>query len=89
MIDTVQSNSRGWLFYVKASFVISLCAMAAGILFGPADFVVKGYLAMSALFLVSSTITLSKTLRDEHESDRLLHKISEAKTQQLIKEYAE
>ena len=89
MIDTMQSNSRSWLFYVKASFATALAAMAAGILFAPADFLVKGYLTMSALFLVSSTITLSKTLRDEHESERLLHKISEAKTQQLIKEYSE
>lgn len=89
MIDTMQSNSKSWLFYVKASFVIALTAMGAGILFAPADMLVKGYLTMSSLFLVSSTITLSKTLRDEHESERLFHKISEAKTQQLIKEYAE
>ncbi|MCG8316084.1 MAG: hypothetical protein MI976_22960 [Pseudomonadales bacterium] len=89
MLDDIQSNSNGWLFFVKSSFVIALIAMTVGILFGPQDFMVKGYLAMSALFLVSSTITLSKTMRDEHESQRLLHKISEAKTQQLIKEYAE
>lgn len=89
MNDNIQSNSSGWLFYVKASFVIALAAMGAGILFGPSDFMVKGYLAMSALFLVSSTITLSKTMRDEHESSRLMNKINEAKTQQLIKEYGE
>ena len=89
MIDTMQSNSSGWLFYVKASFVVALGSMAVGIFFAPTDLLVKGYLAICALFLVSSTITLAKTLRDEHESERLLHKISEAKTQQLIKEYAE
>ncbi|MCG8669269.1 MAG: hypothetical protein MI867_07625 [Pseudomonadales bacterium] len=88
-MENIQSNSNGWMFFVKTSFVIALVAMGAGILFGPNDFMVKGYLAMSALFLVSSTITLSKTMRDEHESHRLLNKISEAKTQQLIKEYVE
>ena len=49
----------------------------------------KGYMGLCALFLVSTSITLSKTLRDEHENQRLINKISEAKTKQLIKEYAE
>jgi len=32
------------------------------------------------LFLVSSTITLSKTMRDKHESQRLINRVSEART---------
>ena len=89
MIDNIQSNSSGWLFYVKASFALALLATGLGIVFAPIDLLVKGYLGICALFLVSTTITLSKTLRDEHESQRLLNRISEAKTKQLIKEYAE
>lgn len=89
MIDNIQDNSKGWLLFVKASFVIALAATCAGILFTPADILVKGYMAICALFLVSTTITLSKTMRDEHENQRLIHKISEAKTKQLIQEYAE
>ena len=89
MIDNIQSNSNGWLFYVKASFALALLATGLGIVFAPIDLLVKGYLGICALFLVSTTITLSKTLRDEHESQRLLNRISEAKTKQLIKEYAE
>ncbi|WP_419812762.1 YiaA/YiaB family inner membrane protein [Bacterioplanoides sp.] len=89
MLDNIQSNSTGWLFYVKTSFALAIVAMTVGIVFSPIDLMVKGYLTMSALFLVSSTITLSKTMRDEHESEKLLNKINEAKTQQLIKEYAE
>ncbi len=88
-VADMQSNSRGWVFYVKTSFALSICAMVAGILFMPADIVAKGYLAICSLFMVSSTITLSKTMRDEHEGQRLMNKISEAKTQQIIKEYAE
>ncbi|MBK8970093.1 MAG: hypothetical protein IPM37_01520 [Hahellaceae bacterium] len=88
-IEEVQSNSQSWLFFVKSSFAISLLAMIGGIVFMPADLVVKGYLAITALFMVSSTITLSKTLRDEHESQRLIHKVSEARTKQLMKEFGE
>lgn len=89
MIDNIQGNSSGWLFFVKASFGIAVAATALGIVFAPMDFLVKGYLGLCALFLISTTITLSKTMRDEHESQRLLNKISEAKTKQLIKEFAE
>ena len=89
MIDSVQSNSSWWLAFVKISFGISVMALAGGILFSPIDTIVKGYLGLSSLFVVSATITMSKTLRDEYESQRLINKISEAKTQKIIKEFAE
>jgi len=89
MYDDIQGNSSGWLFFVKASFAIALGATAIGIVFAPIDLLVKGYLGICALFLVSTTITLSKTMRDEHENRRLINKISDAKTKQLIKEFAE
>ena len=85
----IQSNSTAWLFYVKASFVIALLAIGAGIMFMPGGLMVQGYFALSALFLVSSTITLSKTLRDEHEAQRLIHKLNEARTNKIIREFAE
>lgn len=85
----IQSNSPAWLFYVKAAFVIALLAMGAGILFMPGGLMVQGYFALSALFLLSSTITLSKTLRDEHEAQRLIHRINDAKTNKIIREFAE
>lgn len=83
-----QSNSTGWLFFVKASFAISVLAMGAGVVFMQGDLITKGYFAICALFMVSATISLSKTLRDEHEGQRLLNKISEAKTNQILKEYS-
>jgi len=89
MIDQVQSNSSGWMFFVKASFGIALSAMIGGIVLSPIAFIFKAYFSLCALFLVSSTITLSKTMRDQHESTRIMNKISEAKTQQLINEYGE
>jgi len=87
--ETLQSNSQGWLFFVKTAFALSLIASGAGIVFMPGDWLLKGYFAISILFVVSSTITLSKTMRDEHESQRLLNKISDAKTNKIIKEYSD
>ncbi len=89
MNQEIQSNSKAWMFYVKTAFVAAIIAVGCGIVMMPAELMVKGYFAISTLFLVSSTITLSKTLRDEHESQRLLNKISEAKTNQILREFAE
>ncbi|MDC0661549.1 YiaA/YiaB family inner membrane protein [Marinobacter sp. SS21] len=89
MDNEISSNSASWLFYVKVSFAVALLATGVGIVFAPTDLLVKGYMAICALFLVSTTITLSKTLRDEHESRRIHNRLSEARAQQLLKEYTE
>ncbi len=89
MDNEISSNSASWLFFVKVSFAVALLATGVGIVFAPTDLLVKGYMAICALFLVSTTITLSKTLRDEHESQRIHNRLSEARAQQLLKEYTE
>lgn len=84
-----QTNSTGWLLFVKLSFFVSIAAMVAAILFMPGDLMLKGYFGLNSLFMVSSTIMISKTMRDEHESSKMINKISEAKTNKIINEYAE
>jgi hypothetical protein len=80
-------SSNGWILFVKLTFAISLISMGLFIFFMDGSLLVKGYMALNSLFLVSSTIMLSKTLRDEHEAERLLNKINEAKTNKILKEY--
>jgi len=87
--SAIQRHSGGWLFYVKAAFGISLGLMVLGIVWLPTDLWIKGYLVMGIMFVVGSNITLAKTLRDDHEARRLINRISEAKTERLLKEYTE
>src|SRR4029079_6527687 len=44
----------------------------------------KGYLAMGILMLVQTTVNITKTLRDNAESDKLIRKIEDAKTEKLL-----
>lgn len=83
------TNSASWLFFVKLSFGVSIAAMVAFIFFMSGDLLTKGYLALNSLFMVSTTVIMSKTLRDEHENGKLFNKISEAKTNKILKEYSE
>ena len=63
-----QPHSSSWVTFTYISFLASAGMVAAGILFLPLDLWAKGYLAMGALMLIQSCITLTKTLRDNHEA---------------------
>ncbi|MFI0399489.1 MAG: YiaA/YiaB family inner membrane protein [Thiolinea sp.] len=80
-------SSTSWVLFVKITFVIAMIAMGLFVFFLDGSFLTKGYLALNSLFLVSSTIMLAKTLRDEHEAQRLLNKINEAKTNKILKDF--
>ncbi|MCW8329796.1 hypothetical protein MD588_13360 [Photobacterium sp. SDRW27] len=80
------SQDKYWLNYAKFTFVIAIAAMIISIVMLPGDLLVKGYYSICSLFLVSATITLSKAVRDEAESKKLLQKLEEAKTAQLLTE---
>lgn len=82
----ISGSSAQWNFFVKISFALAILATVVGIFLLPGDLVVKGYFSISSLFLVFATITMSKSMRDEHESRRIHNRISEARTSKIISE---
>ncbi|MDQ6830485.1 MAG: hypothetical protein M3081_16630 [Gemmatimonadota bacterium] len=84
---TIRRDSSAWLFFVRACFAISVGATTVGLCYLPVDAWIKGYVGMGMLFTIGSSITLTKTLRDDHEAQRLLSRISEAKTTKLLREF--
>jgi hypothetical protein len=87
MEPTINQDSPAWMFFVHASFAVSCIAMIIGIWWLPAELWVKGFLTMGFFGAVQSSFTLSKALRDQHESRKIHHRISEAKTAHILKEY--
>ena len=83
----IQQDSPVWIAFVKLAFVLAFAALVMGICFMPGDWWIKGYFAMGTLFLVASTIALSKTLRDEYEARKLIAQINEVKTQKILREF--
>ena len=77
-------HSAAWVTLTYASFLGSLAMVVGGILFLPVDVWVKGYFAMGVVLLVQACITVTKTIRDEHESKRLVNRIEDAKTERLL-----
>ena len=42
---------------------------------------------MGTLYLVASTFTFAKTVRDEFEGQKLINKLAEARAEKLLKDY--
>jgi hypothetical protein len=80
-------ESTGWHVFAHLGFLISLAMMCLGIYLLPVTGWIKGYFGMGLFFMVSSTITLTKTVRDRHESRKIVNRIHEAKTEKILKEY--
>jgi hypothetical protein len=79
-------HSPAWVTFTYVSFAGALGMIATGILFAPIDIWMKGYFGMGTLMLVQSCITLTKTIRDVHESTKLVNRIEDAKTERLLME---
>jgi hypothetical protein len=85
--ETIQQDSAGWRLFVVISFMVSLGATSMGVLILPVEIWVKGYMAMGLYFTISSTFMLSKMIRDQHEAGKLINKISDARTEKMLKEF--
>jgi hypothetical protein len=86
MNQTVQHHSSAWVTFTYVSFGASAFMVAAGVFFLPVDLWIKGYLAMGIVMLIQSCVTLTKTMRDVHESGRLVNRIEDAKAERLLME---
>ena len=83
----VIGDSPAWLSFIWIAFAVSLGLMLVGVYFLPVDWWIKGYLYMGTLFLTASTLTLSKSLRDKHEYERLVNRVKNARTEQVLSKY--
>ena len=79
-------NSAAWVTFTYASFLGSVAMVVGGIVFLPVDMWVKAYFAMGVVLLVQACITVTKTVRDEHENKRLVNRIEDAKAERLLME---
>jgi hypothetical protein len=81
------SHSNGWIVQTYISFAVSLSALALGIAYMPGDPWKRAFLSVAALYAVTSSITLSKAVRDQHEASRVAARVDEARFERLLTEH--
>lgn len=86
MNNVLYSPTQAWTHFTVGIFIVAATMMAGGIYFLEASFAAKGFYAMSAIMLVHASVTLTKTLRDHEEANKLINKLEDAKTEKLLME---
>lgn len=81
------NHSYAWMIQSWSAFLLSTSIMTIGIIYLPVNAWIKGYLGMGLAFTISSTISLSKTVRDEHEAKKLIAKVDEARVEKLLADH--
>ena len=61
--------SSSWVMFTWISFVVALLSMGIAVIYMPMESWLRAYLGLSGLFLVQSSISLSRTLRDQAEAE--------------------
>ena len=69
------------------SFGIALLALLIGVANLPVDSWTRGFLAVGLLYVVTSTFTLAKVVRDAHETHTVLSRVDEARLERLLAEH--
>lgn len=85
--DSIPRDTPAWRFQVWASFAIAFFATTLGVLYMPINAWLRAFLAVGYFFSLASAFTLAKTIRDEHEAQKLLSRIQIAKTERILREF--
>lgn len=64
----MQAHSSNWVNFIYVSFLTSVLMTGVGVFFLPTDLWAKGYLAMGIIMVVMTSISLTKTIRDNQDS---------------------
>jgi hypothetical protein len=66
-MNNSQPHSSTWVNFVYCSFLGATLMAGIGIFFLPVDLWTKGYLSMSFIMSIMTSIIVTKTIRDNHD----------------------
>ena len=80
-------NTPAFFAQAAISFGAAAIAVGTGITYLPVDRWTRAFLAVGALFLVSSAFTLAKCVRDHQEDTSVLSRVDQARLEKLLAEH--
>ncbi|MEJ3651435.1 YiaA/YiaB family inner membrane protein [Actinomycetes bacterium KLBMP 9759] len=69
------------------SFCVAIIAVGVALWNIPADPWIRGFMAVAVLYLVTSTFTLAKVVRDRQETSSVLSRVDQARLDKLLAEF--
>ena len=76
-------------FFVQAaiSFAVSGTALALGIAYLPVDSWIRAFLGLGMLYVITSSFTLAKCVRDRQEESMVVSRVDKARMDKLLAEH--
>ncbi|MBB2910702.1 hypothetical protein FHS43_001965 [Streptosporangium becharense] len=76
-------------FYIQAviSFGLSVTALGLGIAYLPVTAWVRAFMGLGLLYVVTSTFTLAKCVRDRNEEASVVSRVDQARLDKLLAEH--
>lgn len=86
-ISINQKPTSAFFAQAAISFGVSSAGMLVGIAYLPVAGWTRSFLAIGLLYAVTSTFTLAKCVRDQHEANSVVHRVDEARLERFLAEH--
>ena len=83
--ENASMHSSAWVMFTQLNFALTTSAMAIAVWAMPVDMWIRAFMGLGILALVGATITMSKTVRDVHEGNKVTNKVETAKVEKLLR----
>jgi hypothetical protein len=87
MTTPTNKTTSAYLLQSILSFGIALAVVVIGEVYLPVPSWTRAFLALGTLYLVSSSFTLAKCVRDQQESSSVLSRLDQARLERLLAEF--
>jgi hypothetical protein len=84
---TAPKNTAAFFAQAAVAFGLALAGMIIGELYLPASGWARAFLALGTVFLVTSSFTLAKCVRDAQESGSVVSRLDQARLERLLAEF--
>jgi hypothetical protein len=85
---SVQPKTTAAFFMQSAvSFGVSVVAVGIGIVYLPVNIWMRSFLGLGLLYVVTSTFTLAKCVRDQQETSTVVNRVDQARLDKLLADH--
>lgn len=82
-----QQSTAAFYGQAVASFIVAMAATTVGIYNLDANVWVRSFLAIAVLYLVTSSFTLAKVIRDRQEAGQIVSRVDQARLEKLLADH--
>lgn len=87
MANVQPTNTTGFYAQAAISFAVSFAAVLLGVAYLPGNGWMRAFLGVAVLYVVTSSFTLAKCVRDQQESSKVVQRVDEARLEKFLSEH--